>query len=234
MARDNQPPPAPNYYSRGGDFGRDAVDGNNVPFLIYPTPGGTAGDGSIAGELTLQAGLDQTTNPVGFRALGLFSQNNYLFSVDSTGNSYFWMYQPNASDGGGGIGMRQAIEFTNGGVLTYGDFTNGDSAVQMGGFDYVDFLVFAPTTQKAFRFYNRISDTDTLVAAIAADTGFVSTLGTTSTSLAPASICLAPAKAGAPADTDFTNPQDGLVAIDSTDARIYVRYGGAWHYAALT
>lgn len=41
-------------------------------------------------------------------------------------------------------------------------------------------------------------------------------------------------KAGVPTDADFTNPVDGLLCVDSTDGRIYLRYGGAWHYAALT
>lgn len=41
-------------------------------------------------------------------------------------------------------------------------------------------------------------------------------------------------KAGIPADTDFAAPVDGLLALDSTDSRLYVRKGGAWHYAGLT
>ena len=38
-----------------------------------------------------------------------------------------------------------------------------------------------------------------------------------------------PVKAGAP-----TGGRDGDVVIDSSDNRIYCRYGGAWHYASLT
>jgi len=41
-------------------------------------------------------------------------------------------------------------------------------------------------------------------------------------------------KAGAAIDGDITNPTDGMIRIDSTNGRIYVRYSGAWHYAALT
>lgn len=41
-------------------------------------------------------------------------------------------------------------------------------------------------------------------------------------------------KAGAAVDADVTNPTDGMLRVDSTNGRIYVRYGGAWHYAALT
>lgn len=33
-------------------------------------------------------------------------------------------------------------------------------------------------------------------------------------------------------DGDFTVDTNGLVAIDSSNGRIYVRYGGGWHYAA--
>jgi hypothetical protein len=37
--------------------------------------------------------------------------------------------------------------------------------------------------------------------------------------------------AGAVADASFTGtPFNGLMAMDSSDARLYIRYGGAWHY----
>jgi hypothetical protein len=35
-------------------------------------------------------------------------------------------------------------------------------------------------------------------------------------------------KAGTPVDGDFTNPVDGMLAIDSTNNKIMVRIGGAW------
>ena len=41
-------------------------------------------------------------------------------------------------------------------------------------------------------------------------------------------------KAGAAIDGDVINPTDGMIRIDSTNGRMYARYGGAWHYAALT
>jgi hypothetical protein len=41
-------------------------------------------------------------------------------------------------------------------------------------------------------------------------------------------------KAGAAVDGDVTFPTDGMLRVDSTDNRLYVRYGGAWHYATLT
>jgi hypothetical protein len=34
--------------------------------------------------------------------------------------------------------------------------------------------------------------------------------------------------AGVPTDANFTNPVNGIMAIDSTDSKIYVRIGGAW------
>lgn len=39
-------------------------------------------------------------------------------------------------------------------------------------------------------------------------------------------------KAGALGDGDFTVDTDGLIGIDSTNNRIYYRYGGGWHFAA--
>lgn len=59
-----------------------------------------------------------------------------------------------------------------------------------------------------------------------AQTGLATTLG--------GSLALVLLKAGVPADSDFTSPQDGLVVIDTADNRLYVRQGGAWHYASLT
>lgn len=41
-------------------------------------------------------------------------------------------------------------------------------------------------------------------------------------------------KAGAPSDSDVTNPQDGMLLLDTTNHRLYVRDGGAWKYASLT
>ena len=43
-----------------------------------------------------------------------------------------------------------------------------------------------------------------------------------------------PVKAGTLADADFNDAQDGLLALDSTNGRLYLRYGGAWHYIAVT
>lgn len=41
-------------------------------------------------------------------------------------------------------------------------------------------------------------------------------------------------KAGVPVDGDIPSAEDGALVVDSTDGKLYVRYGGAWHYAALT
>ncbi len=41
-------------------------------------------------------------------------------------------------------------------------------------------------------------------------------------------------KAGAPIDGDFNNPQSGMIAVDTTNNRIYVRVGTTWRFAALT
>ncbi len=40
--------------------------------------------------------------------------------------------------------------------------------------------------------------------------------------------------AGACDDTTFSTDTDGTICIDSTNGRIYYRYGGAWHYSAQT
>ena len=40
--------------------------------------------------------------------------------------------------------------------------------------------------------------------------------------------------AGACDDSAFTTDTNGLICIDSTNGRIYYRYGGAWHYSAQT
>lgn len=42
-------------------------------------------------------------------------------------------------------------------------------------------------------------------------------------------------KAGAPADSDFTDaPPDGTLVLDTSNHRLYIRDGGAWKYASLT
>lgn len=41
-------------------------------------------------------------------------------------------------------------------------------------------------------------------------------------------------KAGAPVDGDYYFVVNGQMAVDTTNNRLYVRHGGAWHYAALT
>lgn len=41
-------------------------------------------------------------------------------------------------------------------------------------------------------------------------------------------------KAGAPTDADFTNPADGLAAVDSVGLRFYVRVGGVWKSTPLS
>ena len=41
-------------------------------------------------------------------------------------------------------------------------------------------------------------------------------------------------KAGIPTDADTTVDADGVVILDTTNHRLYIRDGGAWKYAALT
>ncbi len=41
-------------------------------------------------------------------------------------------------------------------------------------------------------------------------------------------------KAGAAIDADVISPTDGMIRLDSTNNRIYVRVNGLWKYAALT
>lgn len=41
-------------------------------------------------------------------------------------------------------------------------------------------------------------------------------------------------KAGAPVDADFTNPVSGMLAVDTTNSRLFVRVGTTWKFAALT
>lgn len=41
-------------------------------------------------------------------------------------------------------------------------------------------------------------------------------------------------KAGAAADGDVSNPSDGMLRVDSTNNRLYVRVNGVWKYAQLT
>ena len=40
-------------------------------------------------------------------------------------------------------------------------------------------------------------------------------------------------KAGAPVDGDFTNPVDGMIAVDSTNNKLWARVGGAWKGVAI-
>jgi hypothetical protein len=41
-------------------------------------------------------------------------------------------------------------------------------------------------------------------------------------------------KAGIPVDADFDAPKSGLIAVDTTNRRLYVRVGATWRYAPLT
>jgi hypothetical protein len=41
-------------------------------------------------------------------------------------------------------------------------------------------------------------------------------------------------KAGAPVDADVNTPTDGMLRVDTTNHRLYVRDGGTWRYATLT
>ena len=41
--------------------------------------------------------------------------------------------------------------------------------------------------------------------------------------------------AGAVSDDDFpATPDDGMMGVDTTNDRLYIRVGGTWMYAALT
>lgn len=45
---------------------------------------------------------------------------------------------------------------------------------------------------------------------------------------------VAKVKAGTFSDADFDKDTDGLLAVDSTNGRLYLRYGGVWHYITVT
>ena len=53
-------------------------------------------------------------------------------------------------------------------------------------------------------------------------------------SLGPSASLVSRVKAGTPSDSDFDNPVDGLMVVDSSGTKIWVRVGGAWKYASLT
>lgn len=41
--------------------------------------------------------------------------------------------------------------------------------------------------------------------------------------------------AGAVSDADFAEtPDNGMLGVDTTNSRLYIRVGGTWKYAALT
>ena len=40
-------------------------------------------------------------------------------------------------------------------------------------------------------------------------------------------------KSGKPVDSDFVNPQDGQIVIDTTGLREYIRIGGNWRTGSI-
>jgi hypothetical protein len=54
-----------------------------------------------------------------------------------------------------------------------------------------------------------------------------------SSSLGGGSIIQTLTKAGTPTDSDFTNPADGLIVVDTTAGKIWTRIGGTWKGVAV-
>ncbi len=70
--------------------------------------------------------------------------------------------------------------------------------------------------------------------AIDGGTGKTTLINGISTTLGGGSITQILTKAGAPLDTDFTNPLDGLLVYDTTNHKLWSRDGGVWKGVVLT
>lgn len=221
---------------------QDALLGVPLPVgMAYPTPGGAAGDASIDGALTLGgATIFSPTDSIPYSQGEPFLVNDVTGATpvlgltlgEAAGSSF--QVQPSShdavvfgvtDDGSGNVKVEIGFKGT-GGISIFGG-PNGTSSKVL--FLYDTYAEATQDFQVDGAFNLGTYPYDSIFAS-----GLPTKIGGATTSLTGSIGVPIPTKAGTVSDSDYTSPVDGFMAIDTTDNRLYIRYGGAWHYAGLT
>ncbi len=160
-------------------------------------------------------------NTGGYLKLNAAGIQNYLQIFDATGSNYIQL----THDGTNGLITTNTgnIELGSAGDLTLG---NGVNIVGEGNFDIKG---SASTSIITLGDTSKANDD---IVAIDASNWTVATSGMINASFDGVGTKVV---GGTVDDTSFTNTAfNGLTAIDSSNGRIYFRYGGAWHYVNQT
>jgi hypothetical protein len=228
-------------------FRVDDVSGDTTPFVIDGTGavgiGTTAptsmfeiyGSGSADIVSTITA-PDTTYDPIVKFRTGSSPAVQFSLGVDNSDSDKFKIYS------GDGLGSGDEFVIDANGVTTIANLnlgaTNFDT--DAGIVSWVDMAVTGSSPSSTVESYSASID-GTSFLTIYAESDGSGGLTTTASAVksdvqldASADGLVTKVNAGACSDSTFNRDTNGTLCVDSSNGRIYYRYGGAWHYTAQT
>jgi hypothetical protein len=193
------------------------------------------GTGSADAIATITA-PDATYDPIMKFRTGASPAVQFTLGVDNSDADKFKIFS------GDGLGGGDEFVIDSNGVTTIANLnlgaTNFDT--DAGIVSWVDMPVTASAPVTTVESYSALID-GTSFLTIYAESDGAGALTTTASAVksdvqldATADGLATKVVAGACADGSFTRDTNGTLCIDSSNGRIYYRYGGAWHYTAQT
>ena len=193
------------------------------------------GTGSADAVATITA-PDATYDPIMKFRTGSTPAVQFTLGVDNSDSDKFKIYS------GDGLGSGDEFVIDSNGVTTIANLnlgaTNFDT--DAGIASWVDMQVTSSSPSSTVESYSAQIDGNSFLTIYAESDGSGG-LTTTASAVkadvqldATADGLVTKVNAGACADSTFNRDTNGTLCVDSSNGRIYYRYGGAWHYTAQT
>nr|MBP9698115.1 hypothetical protein [Candidatus Moranbacteria bacterium] len=228
-------------------FRIDDVSGDTTPFVVDGT--GAVGIGTTApasmfetygtGSADLVATLtapDATYDPIVKFRTGSTPAVQFSLGVDNSDSDKFKIYS------GDGLGSGDEFVIDANGVTTIANLNLGATSFDedAGIVSWTDLQVSTTPAAATVESYSAQIDGSnflTIYAEADGSGGLTSTASAVKADVqldATADGLVTKVNAGACSDSTFNRDTNGTLCVDSTNGRIYYRYGGAWHYTAQT
>ena len=192
--------------------------------------------GSAADVVSTITAADATFDPILKLRTGASPAIQFSLGVDNSDSDKFKIYS------GDGLGSGDEFVIDSNGVTTIANLNLGATSfdTDAGIVSWIDMPVTSSATVGTVESYSAQIDGTSFLTIYSQSDGAGAL--TTTASAVKADVQLdattdglaTKVSAGACSDTTFTRDTDGTLCIDSTNGRMYFRYGAAWHYVNQT